>query len=223
MRLYLSSFLLGNHAEKLVALAGDGKRAALILNALDNRQEARDRYGVSQTDALSQLGFSVEELDLRKYFGKPDALEKFLQSQDIVWINGGNTFVLRRAMKQSGFDHLIKKRLEEDSIVYAGFSAAVVVLPADMRGLEIIDDPIEVSAGYETETLWDGLGLIDFSVAVHYDSDHPESSLTDKEILYYEERGIPYKKLRDGEVIIVEGNKMQHLTMDKTQLQCSEG
>jgi dipeptidase E len=65
MRLYLSSFKLGNQPARLVSLVGRGKRVALIMNALDNGQEARDKWLASQMEALHQLGFVVEELDLR--------------------------------------------------------------------------------------------------------------------------------------------------------------
>jgi dipeptidase E len=204
MRLYLSSFGLGDQPEQLVDLANPGNRAAIILNALDNRQDARDRFLASQTNDLNKLGFITDEIDLRAFFGKQKELEKILQEKDMVWINGGNAFLLRRAMKQSGFDIAIKKGLEKDSLVYAGFSAGVVVLAPDLHGLEIIDDPIEVSSGYDPKTIWDGLGIIKFAVAVHYDSNHPESQLVAKEIEYFESNNIPYKKLRDGEVIIID-------------------
>ncbi|MDO8593077.1 MAG: Type 1 glutamine amidotransferase-like domain-containing protein [bacterium] len=209
MRLYLSSYKLGNKPEELVALAGDGRRAAVILNALDNYSETRNRFLASQIADLAKLGFAAEELDLRKYFGRPEELKKILDEKDLVWINGGNTFVLRRAMKQSGFDRLITERVKEDSIVYAGFSAAVCAVTSDLHGLEITDDPNEVPSGYEPEILWDGLGFIDFAVAVHYKSDHPESHLTDKEVEYYQANHIPYKTLKDGQALIKQGDEIR--------------
>ena len=212
MRLYLSSFLLGNQPQKFPELVEPGRQLALILNALDNRQKIRAEFLDSQTKALSDLGFLVEELDLRAYFGRQNELMTLLESTNAVWVNGANTFLLRRAMKQSGFDSIISHLLAEDKIVYGGFSAGVVVLSPSLRGLEITDDPVEVSEGYESETLWDGLGVIDFSVAVHYQSDHPESKLTDKEIEYYKKHNIPYKTLRDGEVLIVKADNLESLT-----------
>ncbi len=208
MKLYLSSFLLGNHPEKLLELAGNGKRAVLILNALDNsKPESREKYKLSQTEGLQQLGFDVMELDLRNYFGKPDDLKEHLSQMDVVWVNGGNTFVLRRAMEYSGFDTIITERIKANTIVYAGFSAGVVLLYKSLKGLDIIDDPNGVPEGYNDEIIWDGLGIIDYAVAVHYDSDHPESALMDEEIAYYKKNNIPYKPLRDGEVIIIDGDK----------------
>jgi dipeptidase E len=205
MRLYLSSFDVGDRPEELVALAGAAKRAAIILNALDNRPEGRSAWLNNQTDKLAGLGLTVFELDLRKYFGAAAALGALLNEVDVVWINGGNTFILRRAMKQSGFDLLIKDALARDRIVYGGFSAAAVITAAHLKGLEMVDDPNEVPAGYDPEIVWDGLALVPFALAVHFKSDHPESKLVDREIAFYEKSGIPYRTLRDGEALVIDG------------------
>ena len=99
--------------------------------------------------------------------------------------------------------------VQDDKIVYAGFSAATVIATPDLHGLDITDNPNEVPPSYDPEIIWDGLGFIDFSVAVHYKSDHPESHLTDKEIEYYKDHNIPYKTLRDGEVLIKNGKDIK--------------
>src|SRR3989344_882968 len=44
MRLYLSSFKIGNHPEKLVELTGSSKNAVVILNALDYKPESRTKF-----------------------------------------------------------------------------------------------------------------------------------------------------------------------------------
>jgi dipeptidase E len=203
MRLYLSSFDLGNRPDELVALAGAARRAAVIVNALDNAPDARARWLAAQTDRLADLGFSVVELDLRRYFGATDRLQQFVSGIDLVWINGGNAFILRRAMKQSGFDGLIKAAVARDDIVYAGFSAAAVIAFDSLKGLELVDDPADVPSGYDPDIVWEGLGLVPFAIAVHFKSDHPESQAVDREIAYYEAVGIPYRTLRDGEALIV--------------------
>lgn len=207
MRLYLSSFDLGNRPEELVALAGAARRAAIIVNALDHRPEARATWLRKQTDKLVDFGFSVTELDLRRYFGAPDELQGFLNGIDLVWINGGNSFILRRAMKQSRFDVLIKSAVARDSIVYAGFSAAAVIASDSLKGLELTDNTEEVPSGYDEDIVWEGLGFIPFALAVHYKSDHPESESVDREVAFYEATGIPYRTLRDGEVLIVRDNE----------------
>jgi dipeptidase E len=203
MRLYLSSFELGDQLEELVALAGSAKRAAIVLNALDHRLERRAGWLKEETDKLVGLGFSEVELDLRRYFGAPDRLKRFLSNVDLVWINGGNAFIFRRAMKQSGFDMLIKSAVARDEIVYAGFSAGAVIACDSLKGLELTDDPQEVPPGYDANIVWEGLGFVPFALAVHFRSDHLESESVDREIAFYEAAGIPYRTLRDGEVLVI--------------------
>ena len=89
MRLYLSSSRLGNHPERLVALVPPRTRVIIVLNALDNAPQAREEWLASQTADLESLGFVVEELDLRNYFGRPERLASALQGRGLIWINGG--------------------------------------------------------------------------------------------------------------------------------------
>ncbi|WP_246089468.1 Type 1 glutamine amidotransferase-like domain-containing protein [Paraburkholderia guartelaensis] len=142
--MYLSSFDVGTRPEQLVGLVGGQLRAAIVVNALDHREVARAQWLESQTIKLRALGFAVQELDLRQFFGKPDRIGDTLKQLDVVWVNGGNAFILRRAMKQSGFDVAIADLLERDRIVYSGFSAAAVIASSTLRALGYVSDPTEV-------------------------------------------------------------------------------
>jgi dipeptidase E len=209
MRLYLSSYGLGNYSKELFKLVGVNKKIAIIGNAGDhygNKKERRESIK-RQTDSLSSIGLIPQEIDLRKYFGKEKELENKLKKFGAVWIKGGNTFVLRKAMSLSGFDKIIKRILKKDEIVYAGYSAGWCVLSKSLKGLEIVDNPKDNAEGYPKKIIWSGLGIIDYTACPHYKSDHPESADVDKEVKYYKDNKIPYKTLRDGEVIVVNGNK----------------
>jgi dipeptidase E len=204
MRLYLSSYKFGNYTEELVKFCPGNKKVGVIMNAVDWGDPERVIKSLNdQMDVLKSLGFSPEQIDLREYFGKSEELKKHLSDFGLVWVYGGNTFVLKRAYEQSGFDKIIKEMLEKDEIVYAGFSAGVVILSKSLKGLEIVDDPNIVPVGYEKDFSWDGLGILDYHIAVHYKSDHPESASIDKEIEFYKENNIPYQTLKDGEVIVI--------------------
>lgn len=209
MRLYLSSYGLGNYSEKLVKLIGTNKKIAIIGNAGDhygNKKERKESIQ-RQSTSLSGIGLVPQEIDLRKYFGKEKELENKLKNFGAVWIKGGNTFVLRKAMKLSGFDKIIKRILKKDEIVYAGYSAGWCILSKSLKGLEIVDNPKDNADGYPKKVIWSGLGIIDYMACPHYKSDHPESADVDKEIKYYKNNKIPYKTLKDGEIIIIDGNK----------------
>lgn len=208
MRLYLSSYRLGNQPDKFVSLFGSNKRAALILNARDNFSPTdREKGTVEQAEVLAKLGIIASELDLRKFFGNPDALRKELSQYDAVWIPGGNAFLLRRAMHDSGFDLIIKNLLDQDKIVYAGYSAAVIVLSPTLRGIELVDDASAVRETYQVDPIWDGLSILSYSVVPHYQSNHPESAAIDKVVEFFEKERIPFKPLKDGQAIVINGKR----------------
>jgi dipeptidase E len=209
MRMYLSSFDVGGHPERLVSLVGQGKRAAIVINALDHREQARAQWLESHTAKMTALGFTVRELDLRQFFGSHGALNDVLLQLDVVWVNGGNAFLLRRAMRQSGFDVSIADLLKRDMIVYSGFSAAAVIASSTLRALDRVSDPSEISQGYDPAVVWDGLGLLPFAVVVHFESDHPESAAVTGEVEFYERHNIPYRTLRDGEALVVDGMRSE--------------
>src|SRR5688572_25755543 len=94
MHLYLSSFLLGEETEALVSIAR-ARKAVVIANALDNVASVRKEHSQTQLDELRRLGFDAGELDLRAYFGAPQQLSKRLADVGLVWVTGGNAFLLR--------------------------------------------------------------------------------------------------------------------------------
>ena len=210
MRLYLSSFRNGDKPEELLKLLGEGRRTALICNSMDMvEDEARTISNEAEIARLKENRLEPEIVDLREYFGKTDELRQKLSRYDLIWARGGNTFILRRAYKQSGFDELLKELLVKDAIVYGGYSAGICLLGPTLRGFELVDDAITTPTpvGYEAATIWDGLGILSYSIAPHYKSGHPESVMIDAVVAYFDNHNMPYKTLRDGEVIIIDGDK----------------
>lgn len=212
MKLFLSSYKFGNHIKTFARLAGSGARVAVIMNAVDWGDVERAQASLeTQIHSLNEVDLKAEQLDLRDFFGKAEELENRMNQFDAVWVVGGNAFVLKRAYEQSGFDMIIKKLVLEDKIVYGAFSAGVVVVTPTLKGVEMIDDVNIVPDGYDVQVDIQGLGLIEYAVAMHYKSDHPESALIDQYVEYCEEKGIPIKTLRDGEVIVVEDGERRTL------------
>jgi dipeptidase E len=203
VRLYLSSFRIGACPDRLVALAG-GRRAAAVANAMDPAPaEVRQQAVELEMAALSALGFTVEEVDLRD----PGAADG-LANVDVLWVRGGNTFALRAVLARSGADDRVRTLLEQDRLVYAGYSAGVCVLAPSLRGLEAVDPPEAVAETYgdEAAVVWEGLGILGHAVVPHVDSpDHHESEACTRVAERYSAEGVPHIALRDGQVLVVEG------------------
>jgi len=208
MRLYLSSFRNGNKPEELLKLLGDGRRTALIFNAQDWKgAEDRATDLGAESERLKSIGLQPEEVDLRDYFGKRNELKQRLSDYDLIWVRGGMGFVLSRAFKQSGADIVIPELLKEDRLVYGGYSAGVVIMQPDLRGIELMEDPESTPEGYNKEVVWECAGLLPYHVAPHYKSDHPESADIDRVVDYYIENHIPFVALHDGEAIVINGDQ----------------
>ena len=208
MKLYLSSYKLGNETETLKKwLASTDKRVGYVPNAFDFTSmppENRIKHMDFDMNGLKSLGFTVEVLDFRDYFGKKEGLREKLKILDMLWVSGGNTFVLRQAMHLSGFDQLTKELQEREDFVYGGYSAGCCVLSPTLKGLQTVDEPYDYPYEGLKETIWEGLGVIDYMFLPHYDSDHPESEKIAEEVVYCQENELPYKTVRDGEVVLVE-------------------
>jgi dipeptidase E len=205
MKYYLSSYELGNEADRLKALAAKGK-IGYIPNARDftgaDPKRKADR-NTSDMNSLRELGLQVELIDLRDYFGKQHELKEKLEELGAIFISGGNVFVLRQAMKLSGLDEVLEELQDHEDFLYAGYSAAGCVLAQNLKMYEIVD---KVDAPYieQKEVIWEGLGVVDWAFMPHWDSNHPESADIEKEIAYCKKNDISYRAIRDGEVIILE-------------------
>lgn len=210
MHLFLSSENLGNYPEVFKAMVGKGK-LAIIENAKDDwDSDDRIKKVNEHLRQLTEEGFDAEEIDLRDYFGKPKELEDRLSQFSGLFVFGGNTFILRRAMAASGIDDVLKRRLTEDSLAYGGSSAGAIVVTPSLRGSEHGDYPDVVPEGYAEKVIWEGVGIVPFYVIPHYQSSWwgEEAEQMKKKL---EAKKLNYYALRDGQVIVVNGPKTEVL------------
>lgn len=207
MKFYLSSYKLGDETEKLKNLIPN-KKIGYIPNALDFSnadQERKEKHVENDVASLRELGLDVEVLDLRNYFNKQTELSDKLKELGAVFISGGNVFVLRQAMKLSGFDSVIQEFFKNKrDFIYAGYSAAGCVLSPNLKAYDMVDDATDTPYKELKDVIWEGLGLVDFYFMPHWDSNHPESEAVDKEIDFCKKNNMPYKTIRVGEVLILE-------------------
>lgn len=208
MRVYLTSYQMGDEADRLLSLAGENARVAVISNALDYispqaRQTYTDNGGFSAKAWFRDHGLDVAELDLRQYFGARDQLESALDGIDLVWAVGGNAFMLLRAMRQSGFEPVLKRRLAANDLMYGGWSAGACVAGSSLEGIHLMDKPDSLSDGYEPTLDWAGLGLIDKVIVPHFQSNHGEAAAALTAVDHLKSKNMPFQTLRDGESIIV--------------------
>jgi dipeptidase E len=199
VRLFLASASVRGRVGELTALVGAKARVGVSANAFDMESEAvRREWLGKETRALAGAGLSPVELDLRDYYAEPAGLLESLARLDMVWATGGNVFVLRQALKRSGFDELLSARVHDDALAYGGCSAGACVCAPTLRGIDLIDNAY--AAG---DPIFDGLGLVNYSIAPHVGADGEVGEAIARLVAHFERAGMPYRPLRDGQAIVI--------------------
>jgi dipeptidase E len=213
MRLFLSSYRFGAHYDRFAALAGEPGRVAVIPNACDAWPAAWASAVTSDLTPLRRSGFRPEVLDLREYIGRTGELERTLRTYPLVWVRGGNTFVLRAQFACSGADLVLPELLAQDALAYAGYSAGACLLTPDLHGIEAADDPAEVQPACGVEPRWDGLNLVDHRIVPHVGSPGTDpDGISDRVAERYRAEGIPHWALTDQDAIVIDGDRIEVLT-----------
>lgn len=205
VKLYLSSYRVGEHRQALRELVGAGHRAAVVANAHDAFVQPRSILG-REVEDLAAIGFKADELDLRQFFGAPERLRKRLVDLDLLWITGGNSFVLTRAMNACGFSSAAETLVREDRLVYGGYSAGVCAIGPTLDGIHLMDEPEALPQDYPSRASAVPLGWVPWTVVPHWRSDHPESATADLAVDYLLHAGLPFRTLRDGSAIVIDGD-----------------
>ncbi len=219
IRLYLSSQGLGVNADLIRPRDPGSNKALIVLNALDPYLNSRTGALRVETESLAALGYESQELDLRDHFhfasddvatahAKDAHLTELLAHSNVIWVAGGNTFVLAKAMTQANFKAALLQANAEratrklPALMYGGYSAGAVVVGIDLQGIELMDDPDIHPVGYDPTTKAFTLGLIDDRIIPHYQSDNPESAQADRAVEFLEHHNLKYRTLSDGDVWI---------------------
>lgn len=214
MRLYLASHNFGPYTDELLKLVGEGRKALFIENARDYYPDERRANDLKEKlGMMSELGFDVEELDLRNYFGKPGELREFLDSYqpDLIYASGGNVFLLATAYHLSGFDEILREDLAKDKYAYGGFSAGIMSICKTIKfyGHDHLV-PERVPEVYGVGAVLNGVGLVDYQLIPH--ADEPKHLETTKEYINrIESAGVKALPLNQEAVIIINGDEQRIL------------
>lgn len=146
-----------------------------------------------------EMGFNVEEIDIE---GKKEAeVMNLLKLKDIIFVEGGNTFYLLKAMRACNFKKIIKKLLKQGK-VYIGVSA----------GSMVAGKTIKPAAWYGDKNIvglrnLKGLNLVPFDIFVHYDR-KPDAVEVIRKKLPWKWQRKRLKILTDDQAILVQGREV---------------
>ena len=147
-------------------------------------------------ELLRKEGYDFEELDIE---GKNEnELRELLKNKNAVYVEGGNTFYLLKAVRESGFDKIIKELIEK-GMPYIGSSAGSYIACPTIE-MATWKEPGEEKDRFGVTDLT-AMNLVPFLVKAHYE---PEQ----KELLKEKISQTKYetKILKDGQAILVEDN-----------------
>lgn len=213
MRIYLSSYKLGNRFDILMDMIPPAMRVGLVMNAKDHLdEEARALKTEAARYMLTRnTGARVKEVDLREYSYKTRNLESTLSKLDALWVHGGDVFVLREAMENSGADKTLIRLIRGNELVYAGESAGGCVMGADLRLFGGPESPEATEYLRDKQLKMRGLGLIGRAFIPHFRGQAQENTLGERDyevqraVRYCEEMQVGYTGVRDGEALVISG------------------
>ena len=151
---------------------------------------------------LTALGLQYDEMDIK---GKSeDELRQALKDKDVIYVNGGNTYYLLKAVQESGFGKVIDELLDQ-GVIYIGASAGSSIMTPD---IEITDWRPEGKKRprYDLEDLT-ALNYVSFGIKVHWDRQSEE----EKEIVKTRAKKYKYpvRLLKDYQGFLVKGDKVE--------------
>jgi dipeptidase E len=158
----------------------------------------RDAYAAKAIERFTAMGYSMTSVH-----AAPDP-EKAVSQTDAIFIGGGNTFRLLRALQDLGFIDAIRRRVREGA-PYIGSSAGSNVAGPTIKTTK--DMPIVQPWSF------DSLGLVPFQISPHFQDPDPNSThmgetQEERIIQFLEENETPVLGLREGAWVRAENGRV---------------
>src|SRR3989338_612942 len=170
---------------------------AKILYVTTASKKVNDSSYVERTrQKMDELNFSYTEFDI---VGKSEEeLKKALSSSDILYIEGGNTFYLLKAVHDTGFEKIIKEAIK-NGLVYWGVSAgAYIACPSII--MATWSDRFDRCG----VTDWIAMNLVPFLIKAHYTPDMLDALKEKSKDLQF-----PLHVLNDEQVVMMKDGEVQ--------------
>ena len=170
---------------------------AEILYVTTASKKVNDASYVGRTrQKMDELNFSYPEFDI---VGKSEEeLKKALSSSDILYIEGGNTFYLLKAVHDTGFEKIIKEAIK-NGLVYWGVSAgAYIACPSII--MATWSDRFDRCG----VTDWIAMNLVPFLIKAHYTPDMLDALKEKSKDLQF-----PLHVLNDEQAVLVKDGEVQ--------------
>lgn len=183
-----------DHAESEIrSFLGDAKRVLFVPYALFDR----DKYAANARQRFQKMGYELTSVHTA------DNPVTAVNDADAVFIGGGNTFRLLKALYDFDLIEAIRKRVS-NGMPYIGSSAGSNVAAPTIKTTN--DMPIVQPPSF------DALGLVSFQINPHYldpdpNSKHMGETREERIIQFLEENDTPVVGLREGAILRIENGE----------------
>jgi len=196
MRLILTSDGLSNlklKSEFLKMFKGNPKDASLLIIA-GPQKKSHFQYIQAAKQSFNRLRITKIELANITRHINSKKFGKF----DIILFMGGNTFYLLDRIRKTGFINYLKEHILSGR-VFVGISAGSIIVH---NSIEIAGWGISADSNLIGLQDLRGIGLTKTAVFPHYTNKNKKELIVFKKNTNY-----PIKEIRDGEAVIINGNK----------------
>ena len=175
-----------DHVEsEIKSFLGSARRVLFFPFALHDR----DTYTATARTRFGAMGYSIESAH------ETAAPQKAVEETDAIFIGGGNTFRLIKALQDLDLMKAIRRKVGSGA-PYIGSSAGSNVAGPTIKTTK--DMPIVQPRSFES------LGLVPFQISPHYldpdpNSTHMGETQEDRIVEFLEENGTPVAGLREGD------------------------
>lgn len=184
-----------DHAESEIrSFLGDAKHVLFVPYALFDR----DKYAANARQRFQKMGYELTSVHTA---ANPVAA---VNETDAVFIGGGNTFRLLKALYEFDLIEAIRNRVS-NGMPYIGSSAGSNVAAPTIKTTN--DMPIVQPPSFNA------LGLVSFQINPHYldpdpNSRHMGETREERIIQFLEENDTPVVGLREGAILRIENGEM---------------
>jgi dipeptidase E len=183
-----------DHVEAAIRRCLAGARSVLFIPFALFDKEA---YAARAKARLEAMGFAVDPLD-----GTSPA--RAVERTGALFVGGGNTFRLLKALQDLGLVEPIRQRVRE-GMPYVGSSAGSIVAGPSLKTTK--DMPIVEPDSFEA------LALVSFQISPHYldpdpSSTHMGETQEERILQFLEENDAPAVGLREGAFLEIEGESV---------------
>jgi len=154
-------------------------------------------------EQMENIGYSFARIDIEAR--NEEQLKDIAQENDMIFIEGGNVFYLLRAIRQTGFDKILKKFIDEGKLYVGASAGAYIMCPTiEMGSWKHPERP-----RYELTDLT-SLNYVPFLIFAHYLPEHKE--LIENKIKTTE---FPLRVIQDNQGFLVDKGNVEFVGQGK--------